>query len=61
MLVTENNSTGPATTADARMVGEAVAAAGRGLVDREAVAEVVALCAVAGEHLLVVGDRKSVV
>ncbi|KJY34943.1 ATPase AAA, partial [Streptomyces sp. NRRL S-495] len=37
------------------MIAGVVAAAGRGLVDRETVAEVVALCAVAGEHLLVVG------
>ncbi|MFF3087286.1 AAA family ATPase [Streptomyces nojiriensis] len=41
--------------ADAESVGAAVAAAGRGLIDRETVAEVVTLCAVAGEHLLVVG------
>ncbi|WP_380282058.1 AAA family ATPase [Kitasatospora purpeofusca] len=40
---------------DAELIGAAVAAAGRGTVDRETVAEVVALCAVAGEHLLVVG------
>ncbi|MFD7989262.1 AAA family ATPase [Kitasatospora indigofera] len=32
-----------------------MAAAGRGMTDRETVAEVVTLCAVAGEHLLVVG------
>ncbi|KJS52452.1 ATPase AAA [Streptomyces rubellomurinus subsp. indigoferus] len=37
------------------MIAAAVAAAGRGLVERETVAEVVALCAVAGEHLLVIG------
>ncbi|BAJ32883.1 MULTISPECIES: AAA family ATPase [Kitasatospora] len=42
-------------TADAKRVGEAVAVAGAGMVDREVPAEVVALCAVAGEHLLVVG------
>ncbi|MFJ1754878.1 AAA family ATPase [Kitasatospora sp. NPDC088134] len=42
-------------TADAKRVGEAVAVAGAGTVDREVLAEVVALCAVAGEHLLVVG------
>ncbi|MEV8099714.1 AAA family ATPase [Kitasatospora sp. NPDC085879] len=46
---------GGAGTADADLVAAAVAAAGRGMVDREVVAEVVALCAVAGEHLLVVG------
>ncbi|MEV6520698.1 AAA family ATPase [Longispora sp. NPDC051575] len=40
---------------DAALVREAVAAARVGLVEREVVAEVVALCAVAGEHLLVVG------
>jgi MoxR-like ATPase len=39
----------------AREVRRAVAAAREGLVDRELIAEVVALCAVAGEHLLVVG------
>ncbi|OKI29374.1 AAA family ATPase [Streptomyces sp. CB03911] len=37
------------------MVAAAVARAGRGMTDRETVAEVVTLCAVAGEHLLVVG------
>ncbi|WP_406193815.1 AAA family ATPase [Kitasatospora sp. NBC_01560] len=41
--------------ADAEQIGAAVAAAGRGMIDRETVAEVVTLCAVAGEHLLVVG------
>ncbi|MFD7416334.1 AAA family ATPase [Kitasatospora purpeofusca] len=40
---------------DAELIAGVVAAAGRGMVDRETVAEVVALCAVAGEHLLVVG------
>ncbi|MER7706840.1 AAA family ATPase [Kitasatospora sp. NPDC097605] len=40
---------------DAELIAAAVGVAGRGLVDRETVAEVVALCAVAGEHLLVVG------
>ncbi|MFF8770696.1 AAA family ATPase [Kitasatospora sp. NPDC015120] len=40
---------------DAELIAAAVDAAGRGMVDRETVAEVVALCAVAGEHLLVVG------
>ncbi|WP_237296863.1 AAA family ATPase [Streptomyces sp. 3211] len=47
--------TASALAADAESVGAAVAAAGRGLIDRETVAEVVTLCAVAGEHLLVVG------
>ncbi|MFC9329574.1 AAA family ATPase [Kitasatospora sp. NPDC057015] len=46
---------GGAGTADADLLAAAVVAAGRGMVDREVVAEVVALCAVAGEHLLVVG------
>jgi MoxR-like ATPase len=41
--------------ADASLVAEAVAAARVGLVDRELIAEVVVLCAVAGEHLLVIG------
>lgn len=41
--------------ADAAAVSEAVQRARRGLVDREVLTEVVALCAVAGEHLLVVG------
>ncbi|GIH22263.1 hypothetical protein Aph01nite_05730 [Acrocarpospora phusangensis] len=40
---------------DADAVRTAVAAARAGLVDRELVAELVALCAVAGEHLLVIG------
>ncbi|MDI2126624.1 AAA family ATPase [Yinghuangia seranimata] len=40
---------------DALAVREALARARVGLVDREVIAEVVALCAVAGEHLLVVG------
>ncbi len=40
---------------DAELIAAAVTAAGRGMVDRETVGEVVALCAVAGEHLLVVG------
>ncbi|PWK74828.1 MoxR-like ATPase [Streptomyces sp. CG 926] len=64
MLVTEISiaaTPAPATpdpaalAADSEVVGAAVAAAGRGLIDRETVAEVVTLCAVAGEHLLVVG------
>ncbi|MEV6977614.1 AAA family ATPase, partial [Kitasatospora sp. NPDC093806] len=47
----------PATAphSDADLIAAAVAAAGQGMIDRETVAEVVALCAVAGEHLLVVG------
>lgn len=45
----------PAITADARWLAEVVAAARRGLVERELLVEAVALCAVAGEHLLVVG------
>jgi len=36
-------------------VREALVDAGRGLVEREAMVEVVTLCAVAGEHLLVIG------
>jgi MoxR-like ATPase len=36
-------------------VREAISVAGRGLVDREALVELIALSAVAGEHLLVVG------
>jgi MoxR-like ATPase len=40
---------------DASAVQEAVRRARTGLVDREVLTEVVALCAVAGEHLLVVG------
>lgn len=63
MLVTEINTdqTFPAepgavpTAADAELIAAAVRAAGRGLLGRESVAEVVVLCAVAGEHLLVVG------
>lgn len=42
-------------TPDVDAVRAAVAAARDGLVDRELISEVVALCAVAGEHLLVVG------
>jgi len=52
-VTTELSSAGLA--ADAKRIGEAVAVAGEGMVDREVLAEVVALCAVAGEHLLVVG------
>ena len=40
---------------DAAAVRDAVAAARAGLVQRELIAELVALCAVAGEHLLVIG------
>ncbi len=40
---------------DARAVNAAVGRARAGLVDRELIAEVVVLCAVAGEHLLVIG------
>jgi MoxR-like ATPase len=40
---------------DARVVAEAIAQARSGLVDREVLADVVVLCAVAGEHALVVG------
>ncbi|MFF3671332.1 AAA family ATPase [Microtetraspora malaysiensis] len=40
---------------DAAAVRNAVAAARTGLVERELIAELVALCAVAGEHLLVIG------
>lgn len=45
----------PRLSADASAVRDAAAAARSGLVDREVVAEAVALCAVAREHLLVVG------
>nr|WP_244236906.1 AAA family ATPase [Micromonospora violae] len=40
---------------DAIVLREAIARAQTGLVDREVVAEVVVLCAVAGEHVLVIG------
>ncbi|GAA2747241.1 hypothetical protein GCM10010440_42230 [Kitasatospora cinereorecta] len=53
MLVDESNIR--TLTADAKTIGEAVALAGEGLVAREVLTEVIALCAVAGEHLLVVG------
>jgi MoxR-like ATPase len=46
---------GTALGADAAAVRAAVTRARAGLVDREVLTEVVALCAVAGEHLLVVG------
>nr|BEK70528.1 hypothetical protein KPHV_77550 [Kitasatospora purpeofusca] len=59
MLVTDTSTPADAPPAalrqDAELIAGVVAAAGRGMVDRETVAEVVALCAVAGEHLLVVG------
>jgi MoxR-like ATPase len=42
-------------TTDAEAIRHTVAAAHAGLVDRALVAETVVLCAVAGEHLLVVG------
>ncbi|MFI6262463.1 AAA family ATPase [Micromonospora sp. NPDC051006] len=42
-------------SADAVVLREAITRARTGLVDREVVAEVVVLCAVAGEHLLVIG------
>jgi MoxR-like ATPase len=45
----------PTEDDDARAVREAVAAARAELVDREIVSEAVVLCAVAGEHLLVIG------
>ncbi|QRN98282.1 AAA family ATPase [Archangium violaceum] len=41
--------------AAASSVRDALTDAGRGLVEREAMVELVALCAVAGEHLLVIG------
>jgi MoxR-like ATPase len=41
--------------ADARRLADIVASARQGLVERELLVEAVALCAVAGEHLLVVG------
>ncbi|MFD9598175.1 AAA family ATPase [Kitasatospora sp. NPDC059973] len=56
--MTETSATATAhaaDAADAELIGHAVAAAGQGMIDRETVAEVVVLCAVAGEHLLVVG------
>lgn len=40
---------------DAHAIKAAIVAASDGLVDRERIAEVVVLCAVAGEHLLVIG------
>ena len=44
-----------AVAADARRLADVVAVARQGLVDRELLVEAVVLCAVAGEHLLVVG------
>lgn len=44
-----------ATETDAERVRAAMAAARVGLVDREVLADVVVLCAIAGEHALVVG------
>ncbi|MEV4825161.1 AAA family ATPase [Micromonospora sp. NPDC049274] len=49
-------STQPAPlSTDAGVLRDAIARARTGLVDREVVAEVVVLCAVAGEHVLVIG------
>ncbi|MET8280603.1 AAA family ATPase [Micromonospora sp. NPDC005174] len=49
-------STQPVTlSTDAALLRDAIARARTGLVDREVVAEVVVLCAVAGEHVLVIG------
>ena len=45
----------PSFDVAAAAVRDALTDAGRGLVDREAMVELVALCAVAGEHLLVIG------
>jgi MoxR-like ATPase len=45
----------PTLTGVAASLRRSLAEAGRGLVEREALAEVVALAAVAGEHLLVIG------
>ncbi len=44
-----------ATLNDAQLVAQAMSAARVGLVDREVLADVVVLCAIAGEHVLVVG------
>ena len=43
------------TSSSREPIQEAIRSAGRGLVDREALVELVVLCAVAGEHLLVIG------
>ncbi|WNG40877.1 AAA domain-containing protein [Archangium violaceum] len=45
----------PSFDVAAGSVRDALTDAGRGLVEREALVELVALCAVAGEHLLVIG------
>jgi MoxR-like ATPase len=50
-----DEANGDALEGDACAVREAIAVARAGLVDRELIAEVVVLCAVAGEHLLVIG------
>ena len=52
---TTTDTTAPTVPHDAETVRLAVTRARQNLVDREVLAEVVALCAVAGEHLLVVG------
>ncbi|MFC5664862.1 AAA family ATPase [Kitasatospora misakiensis] len=52
---TPSDAPAAALRQDSELIAAAVTAAGRGMVDRETVGEVVALCAVAGEHLLVVG------
>jgi MoxR-like ATPase len=44
-----------ATLDDAQLVAQAMSAARAGLVDREVLADIVVLCAIAGEHVLVVG------
>jgi len=56
--VTSDGAPAFALHADASAVQDAVRRARTGLVDREVLTEVVALCAVAGEHLLVVGRRE---
>jgi MoxR-like ATPase len=53
--VTTDPDPDAALLVDAAAVQDAVRRARAGLVDREVLTEVVALCAVAGEHLLVVG------
>lgn len=53
-MANENEATN-SHEADARLVRQAVDRARSGLVDREIIAEVVLLCAIAGEHLLVIG------
>jgi MoxR-like ATPase len=49
-----NPSTGP-STGPAASLRQALAGAARGLVEREALVETIALAAVAGEHVLVIG------